>query len=155
MIVSTELSIERCRGLFERELRLKPMAGNRWRVLLIEEMEACTSQQVCRYLKKELDPPPEGVIVVATTNAASAIEEALLQRFEMYYFASGPEFIRAAMERLKMIWEQETGSEEGFPGSVIADGYDRRGVFSMRKAIGALQPLIECRGAMALVGGGA
>ena len=52
---------------------------------------------------------PERLIVVATSNDASGLDEALLQRFEVFPFSAGPTFAEACQERLAWIWEQEAG----------------------------------------------
>ena len=53
---------------------------------------------------------PERLIVVATSNDASGLDEALLQRFEVFPFSAGPKFAKACQERLAWIWQQEAGS---------------------------------------------
>ena len=50
---------------------------------------------------------PERLIVVATSNDASGLDEALLQRFDIFPFSAGPTFAEACHERLAWIWEQE------------------------------------------------
>ena len=80
---ASNLNIEEVRRLFGHTFRLRPMAANPWHVLLIEELELIVSRHVNAALKDELSEQhmPERLIVVATSNDASGLDEALLQRF--------------------------------------------------------------------------
>lgn len=149
VVVSTELSIERCRQLFERDLRLRPMEGSGWHCLVIEELEACTSPAVTRYLKVALERLPRRCVVVATSNGAAGIERALLQRFRIYHFGGGPDFAEEVTERLERVWKEEVG-EGGpeMPAGWMRWGWERDRVtggecFSMRVALGQMQMVLE------------
>ena len=91
---ASNLSIDEVRRLFGQTFRYKPMAGNPWHVLLVEELELIVSRHVNAALKDELSEQnmPERLIVVATSNDASGLDEALLQRFEVFPFSAGPTF---------------------------------------------------------------
>ncbi len=150
VVVSTELTIERCRQLFERELRLRPMEGSGWHCLVIEELEACTSPAVTRYLKVALEKLPRRVVVVATSNGAAGIERALLQRFRCLWFGGGPDFAEAVTERLEWVWREEVAGEGGpeMLGGWMRWGWGRDEVtgeecFSMRVALGQMQMVLE------------
>jgi replication-associated recombination protein RarA len=137
VITSTELTIDRARELFEHTLRLRPMMGRGWKVLVIEELEACTSPQVTRYLKVALERLPARTIVVATSNGAGGIERALLQRFQLRFFSGGELFAEACLERLRDVWRAESGEELLPPG---ADEWGWcGGEFSMRLALDAME----------------
>lgn len=142
VVTSTELTIDRCRDLFECALRLRPMYGDGWRVLVIEELEALTSVQVQRYLKVALETRlPERCLVVATSNGAGAIakaDKALLQRFRHYRFEAGKLFAAAAEPYLAMVWQQETGRSK-LPLGWRQWGTDGEGEFSLRVALDHLQ----------------
>lgn len=146
IVVSTELTIDRCRQLFERDLRIRPMEGSGWKVLVIEELEAATSAQVTRYLKVALERLPPRTIVVATSNGAGGIERALLQRFKVYLFSGGPHFAEACWERLAMIWQKVMGSAV-LPIGWMTWGW-RDEAFSMRVALDEMEDY------MAMCGGG-
>ena len=121
------------------------MAGNPWHILLIEELELIVSRHVNAALKDELAEQhiPERLIVVATSNDASGLDEALLQRFEVFPFSAGPTFAEACQERLAWIWQQEAGPEVPLPLGVQQMGW-RNGSFSMRRAMTALGGALEC-----------
>ena len=99
---ASNLSIEEVRRLFGQTFRYRPMAGNPWHILLIEELELIVSRHVNAALKDELSEQhmPERLIVVATSNDASGLDEALLQRFDIFPFSAGPTFAEACQERL-------------------------------------------------------
>lgn len=148
VVTSTEMTIDRCRDLFECALRLRPMNGNGWRTLVIEELEALTSVQVQRYLKTALEQRlPEKCVVVATSNGAGAIEradKALLQRFRLYRFEAGKMFAAAAEPYLAMVWKSETGLDR-LPLGWKHWGTDGEGDFSLRVALDQLQVEAELR----------
>ena len=79
---AANLSIEEVRRLFGQTFRLRPMTGSQWHVLLVEELELIVSKHVNAALKDELGEQhmPERLIVVATSNDASGLDEALLRR---------------------------------------------------------------------------
>ena len=85
---------------------------------------------------------PEHLIVVATFNDVSALDEALLQRFEVFPFSAGPTFAEACQERLAWIWEQEAGVDVPLPVGVEQLGW-RKDSFSMRRALAALSGAVE------------
>ena len=55
VVPASELDIERCRELFDVSLRLRPLEGNGWHVLVLEELDGVGSKQVERYLKVKLE----------------------------------------------------------------------------------------------------
>ena len=75
---------------------------------MIEELELIVSRHVNSALKDELSEQhmPERLIVVATSNDVSTLDEALLQRFDVFPFSAGPTFAEACRERLAWIWQQ-------------------------------------------------
>ena len=142
---AANLSIEEVRRLFGQTFRLRPMTGSAWHVLLVEELELIVSKHVNAALKDELGEQhmPERLIVVATSNDASGLDEALLQRFEVFPFSAGPTFAEACQKRLAWIWEQEVGPGVPMPLGVLGLGFDRRENFSMRRALAALGGAVE------------
>ncbi len=75
---ASNLSIEEVRRLFGQTFRYRPMVGNPWHILLIEELELIVSRHVNAALKDELSEQhmPERLIVVATSNDASGLDGA-------------------------------------------------------------------------------
>jgi replication-associated recombination protein RarA len=143
---ASNLSIDEVRRLFGQTFRLRPMAGNPWHVLLIEELELIVSRHVNAALKDELGEQhmPERLIVVATSNDTSGLDEALLQRFEVFPFSAGPTFAEACQERLTWIWQQEAGPGVPMPLGMEQMGW-RNGNYSMRRAMTALGAALELR----------
>ncbi len=85
--MSANLTIDECRQMFERTLRVTPLwSVTGWKCVVIEELEALPSQTVVRYLKVALEQLPPRTVVVATSNDANGIDKALLQRFKVYSF---------------------------------------------------------------------
>ncbi len=142
---ASNLSIDEVRRLFGQTFRLRPMAANPFHVLLIEELELIVSRHVNAALKDELGEQhmPERLIVVATSNDASGLDEALLQRFEVFPFSAGPTFAEACQERLAWIWQQEAGPDVPMPLGVQQMGWGKAGHFSMRRALTALGAVLE------------
>ena len=141
-IVSSDLTIDRAKDLFRRSLRLRPLMGTGWKVVLIEELEACASAQVTKFLKVALEPEnlPPKTIVVATSNDSSRIEPALSQRFLWQMFDCGEDFREACMNRLAEIWQKETGEAYLPPESALWGDYTSSDLFiqsgwSMRQAL--------------------
>ena len=73
-----KLRIEEVERLFNQTFRYRPMAGSSWHILLVEEMELVPSKNVNSELKDQLSEQnmPERLIVVATSNDASGLDEA-------------------------------------------------------------------------------
>ncbi len=141
---ASNLSIEEVRRLFGQTFRLRPMTGSRWHVLLVEELELIVSKHVNAALKDELGEQhmPERLIVVATSNDASGLDEALLQRFDVFPFSAGPTFAEACQERLAWIWQREIGPDIPLPQGIEQLGW-RQNNYSMRRAMTALGAAIE------------
>jgi hypothetical protein len=120
------------------------MTGSPWHILLVEELELIVSRHVNAALKDELGEQhmPQRLIVVATSNDASGLDEALLQRFDVLPFSAGPTFAEACQERLAKIWEREVGDGVPFPLGVEELGW-RNGSYSMRRAFAALSGAVE------------
>ncbi len=55
VLPASELDIELCRELFEVSLRLRPLEGRGWHVLVLEELDGVASKQLERYLKVKLE----------------------------------------------------------------------------------------------------
>jgi replication-associated recombination protein RarA len=142
---ATRLRIEEVERLFYTTFRYRPMAGCPWHILLVEEMELLPSRNVVSELKDQLSEQnhPERLIVIATSNDASGLDEALLQRFEIFPFSAGPTFAEACQERLAWIWEQEAGPDVPMPLGVQQMGWGKSGHFSMRRALTALGAALE------------
>jgi hypothetical protein len=143
---ASNLTMDEVRRLFGQTFRLRPMSGSPWHVLLVEELELIVSRNVSAALKDELSEQhmPERLIVVATSNDASGLDEALLQRFEVFPFSAGPTFAAACHERLGWIWEQQAGVGVPMPLGMEQIGW-RNGSYSMRRALAALGAALDLR----------
>ena len=140
-----KLRIEEVERLFCQTFRYRPMAGAPWHILLIEEMELLPSKNVNSELKDQLSEQnhPERLIVIATRNDVSSnLDEALLQRFDIFPFSSGPSFADACLDRLGDIWHIETSSESALPAGVAEMGW-RNEAYSMRRALAALGAAVD------------
>jgi replication-associated recombination protein RarA len=135
-----DLKIEDVNRLFGHTFRLCPMMGSDWHVLLIEELEFVASKQVNSALKNHLSEQnmPSRLIVVATSNDSSGLDRALLQRFDVFPFSSGPTFAESCQDRLRWIWELEAGADTPFPLGLESLGWENDR-YSMRLALSALQ----------------
>jgi len=150
---AANLTIDEVRWLFghpvegrERSagFRMMPMTGSPWHVLLIEEMELLPSKNVIPLLKDDLSEQnlPPRLIVIATSNDVSSLDEALLQRFDVYPLSCGPSFADACRDRLGEIWEKEVGGDILMPQAVWQMGW-KDGAYSMRRALAALGAAVE------------
>lgn len=135
VVIGSELTVDRARELFERELRLSTLAGSGWKVLIIEELETLSSQAQT-YLKVHLERLPTRLIVVATSNGAGKLSRALLQRFQLLQYDSSQVFALACRDRLAEIWRAQYG-DVPLPGGWHDWGWDD-GLYSMRKALDSL-----------------
>ncbi len=154
---AANLTIDEVRWLFghpvegrERSsgFRMMPMTGSPWHVLLIEEMELLPSKNVIPLLKDDLSEQklPPRLIVIATSNDASSLDEALLQRFDIFPLSCGPSFAEACRDRLGEIWEKEVGPGIIMPSSVWQMGW-KDNAYSMRRALTALDAAVEMHNA--------
>lgn len=140
-ISSTRLDTETVRRLFDRELRCRPLAGNGWHFVIIEELEGTVSATVRIELKMLLETEmPSRCMVVATSNGAGKLEAALLQRFQLYVFNAGPCFAEDSQDRLAQVWQSETGTE--LPPGWETWGW-RGNDFSLRVAMDDLADTID------------
>lgn len=138
IVPCSELGIDMARELFDgNTLRLRPMLGSGWHVVVLEEFD-WLPPQTQRFLKVALETKlPAKCIVIATSNGAGKLDAPLMQRFRCYAYSSGPTFREAAQERLVEIWQLETG------GADLPFGWLNWGVrgetFSLRVALDNLQ----------------
>lgn len=138
----SEFDIQTCRMLFEGDanrsplLRLRPLEGKGYHVLILEEFDWLHTQ-VQRYLKVALEHLPPRVIVVATSNGAGGLNAALLQRFTLFAYNGGQSLQNACQDRLAAIWASETGQDSMPPGwpswGFTGDGW------SFRRALDDMQ----------------
>jgi hypothetical protein len=156
-IKGSKLTTELAEQLFNQTVRCVPMDGAPTHLVILEEFERCVSNEVRTFLKGALDvdvDPDDGglprrCIVVATSNDVSKIEPALLERFSLIHFSSGPEFALACQERLAAIWEAECPGVDMPKDSFLWGWQDGLSRFSMRVALRAMADHIEV---MELVG---
>lgn len=142
-VIASDLLIDYTKDLF-RNLHSRPMFGSGWRCLVIEELERL-NDKVQVYLKYTLEHLPPKTVVIATSNGAGRLDPALLQRFRIYCFNSGPTFTHEANDRLAAIWQREAGDVDLPPGW---QNWGLRGEdFSMRAALEMAQDCIQIYGA--------
>lgn len=136
----TELTVDACRELFGRTLRLRFGSKSGMNVLILEELE-WISPQCQRFLKMALDPlgnMPGNLCVVATSNATQGLDKALLDRFKKMPYSNGQAFMVACQARLKHLWAMANPGEgmpmgwQGWGRSFETEG------FSMRSALASL-----------------
>lgn len=135
-VTASELSIDKCRQLFDRDLRLRNMFGtSQWKVLLIEELELLSpAAQV--FLKTNLEQLPKQVVVIATSNDIGRLQYALVERFHLRKFDSGEEFGNKMRAFLHAKWVALHNAEP--PRGYIFWGFEGKR-FSMRKALRELE----------------
>lgn len=134
-----EFGIDDAKAMFNHTLRLRYNNAKGFSCLILEEAE-WMSPQLQRFLKTALDPVghvfPRNLIVVATSNGAGKLDKALLERFHLFSFSCGPAFAESCQERLRELWEEQTG---GLPPPEMSDwGFDGDR-FSMRQALQRLE----------------
>lgn len=141
-VIASELLIDTCRELFDRYLRITPMFGSGWKVLVIEELERL-GDKVQVYLKVALEKLPRKTVVVATSNGAEGIDRALLQRFRIYTYDADITFASQCYGRLESIWRTETGNV------ALPDDWRSWGrvgnEFSVRVALDTMQDFLALR----------
>ncbi len=152
-ISCSQLDMAAMRKLFRGEdngssvcnLRLRPMLGPGWHVLIIEELEY-VHVQVQTELKVQLDTRmPSKLIVLATSNNATKLMPALVQRFKTVVFNGGDVLAEAAVDFLADVWSREYGSVPA-PTWLANLGWTRDGLireYSLRKALDKLQDIGE------------
>jgi len=133
--IASEFTIDRARELFEGRLRMRPLYGSDWKVLVIEELESLHPKAET-FLKVALETKmPPKLVVVATSNDPSNLGKALLQRFKRLSFDGCAAFETAARSHLASVWEAETGKPD-LPAGI--SGWDGA-TYSMRLALDRLQ----------------
>jgi replication factor C small subunit len=136
-VTACDLSIDVTRELFQSTLRLRPMEGNGWHVLILEELDLL-HEKVANYLKVALERQlPAKCVVVATSNSVEKLQEALVERFTVVAYSGGSNLASAVMPRLQSIWREEYGD------APMPAGWERKGWdgerFSVRRALDGLQ----------------
>ena len=121
-----------------RSLRLTPMGGSGWKVVIINEADRMTEQAEAIWLDG-LEHLPAKSVVIFTTNNLSRMTPRLIRRCEVYQFDSTSDTFRAEMARfIRMVWERETGR----PLGTIPEGLGRFELGSDDYSIGlALQQI--------------
>jgi len=139
MANAVDLTIDYLRDLFDCKLRLRPLSGSGWNVLIIEELEAVPSVQVQRAMKTYLETKLRHMklIVVATSNGAAGLSDALLERFKLYCFQGGPGLASEARQRIGAIWRAEAG-DAPLPAGWLNWGHVGER-FSFRRAIDSME----------------
>ena len=96
-----------------RSLRLRPMTGSGWKVVIINEADRMTEQAEAMWLDG-LEHLPAKSVVIFTTNNLSRMTRRLIRRCEVYQFDSTSETFRAEMARfIDVVWHQKTGRPLG------------------------------------------
>lgn len=147
-LAAADLTVDRARDLFTRIVRLRPMVGSRWHVVIIEELEFL-SPQAERLLKDLLDPNkmPDYTVVLATSNGVGRMSGPFLQRFRTLAFSNGEDFAEACYEKLAAVWTAETGEHE-LPSGAQHWGWSQEGTiqeFSMRSCLDFAQRIAATR----------
>jgi DNA polymerase III delta prime subunit len=138
VVTACDLNIDLTRELFQSTLRLRPMEGSGWKVLVIEELELL-HERVANFLKVALERSlPIKCIVVATSNSTDKLQEALVERFNVLNFSGGQSLASAALPRLQSVWRAEYGDEVPMPPGWQRQGWEGQR-FSFRKALDGLQ----------------
>lgn len=132
----SELGVDAAKEML-RTLHYRPLSTSGFKVWLMEEMDFLSGQ--CQtFLKDALEKRlPKHVIVVACSNGTEKIKKPLLDRFTPMFFAGGPCFRKDCEDRLREIWEIETGGIHPFPTKCLEADSD--GEFSMRRALDVMQ----------------
>jgi protein-L-isoaspartate O-methyltransferase len=121
-----------------RSLRLTPLGGSGWKVVIINEADRMTDQAEAMWLDG-LEHLPAKSVVIFTTNNLSRMTPRLIRRCEVYQFDSTSETFRMELARfIDMVWHQETGR----PLDVIPEGLGKFELGSDDYSIGlALQQI--------------
>ena len=136
MISASDLSLDACREIFHG-LCLHPMFGSGWHALIIEELETL-HDKVARFLNTALETAlPRKTVVIATSNGAGKLSQALLQRFTLLSFDGGKTLEAGSLPLLREVWRQEFG-EQQIPASLGELGW-QSGTYSLRLALDRLQ----------------
>lgn len=93
-----------------RGLRVRPMFGNGWRVLIVNECDHMTANAAVTWLDALEDIPPMSVVIF-TTNDPGRIPRRLRDRCEEVVFVGGAMLLRAALESLAArVWAEQVGN---------------------------------------------
>jgi len=107
-IASGEQSADAIREITDR-LRLRPMYGSGWRVLIVNECERMHPQAETIWLDRLENLPPKTVIVF-TTNNLLRLSQRFRDRCVPMHFTAERQ-VEAAAKLLARIWLRETGEE--------------------------------------------
>lgn len=145
---ATDFGIDKAKELLQRTAWTRPLEGNGWRVLVIDELEML-SPQCGRFLKTALEPREmhKRLVVIATSNGAGKLERPLLQRFDLRHFTGGPTFAAVAADRLRDVWAQETDGAIP-PADIDTWGWDEdngQRCFSLRLAYNRMEAALVQR----------
>jgi len=138
-VTASSFSADEARKMLRETLRMRPLCGAGWKVLVLEELEFLSPTTI-NFLKPAFDKNlPPHTIVVATSNDTSRLGETFLERFKPFRtFHAGKSFAVAAQQRLLAIWLSEGQSPERLPSGWQTWGWCGER-FSMRIALGMMQ----------------
>ncbi|MGA2069490.1 MAG: AAA family ATPase [Thermoguttaceae bacterium] len=142
--IGTRFDVETMRRYFDRAttpFRYCVSAG-KFHILRIEELERL-HPTVQNELKEALEDAQRRyrLIVIATSNDTSRLEQALRDRFKMFPFSCGPDFAEAVNDWLPAVWAAEVGSGVDLPYGYQSLGWEGEH-FSARRALDGLEKYI-------------
>lgn len=92
-----------------RSLRLRPLYGSGWKVVIVNEADYMTDQAAGMWLDV-LEHLPNRTVVIFTTNRIERLPDRLTSRGEIVQFSGeSAEFRRGLVELVKRVWKLETG----------------------------------------------
>jgi hypothetical protein len=140
-IASGDQTADRIRELI-RSLGLRPMLGNGWKVVVVNEADRMSD--ACEYLWLDaLESLPRDTVILFTTNHAEKMSTRFRTRCEVIEFTADADTIRDAVQaRIDAVWTAETGRDDA-PRLDRLKGVEANGEISIRAALQALNPLIR------------
>ena len=89
------------------QLRLRPLFGSGWRVLVVNECDRMSHGAEATWLDV-LERIPEHVVIVFTTNVDNKLSRRFMDRCEFFHFTSETERLRPYLADLaKRVWKEE------------------------------------------------
>lgn len=120
----------------------RPMLGNGWRVLVVNEADCITSNAAYKWLDVLENLPPRSVVIF-TTNDASKLPRRLRDRCEEVVFVGGALVLRDACEELsRRVWEEQTGRADCPPLEAFGE-WCVDGEASFRRLLQLMEPFVR------------
>jgi DNA polymerase III, delta subunit len=124
-------------------LRVTPMEGSGWRMLIVNECDIMTAGAAAKWLDALENLPPR-TVVIFTTNNGHKLQQRFRDRCECFAFESSTEAITPYLQEIvDRVWKGETGQADAPRVADFGPLADEQGHISFRRLLQAMTPWLR------------